>query len=95
MNRKIFSERFNRELAMMGFPDEVADKTQAIVKSFRVTSYLANGMIFGHLIPPEPHLSKIAAALDVCVDWLCGVTDKKKPYTPQDVVVQTEGESVS
>jgi len=90
MNRKIFSERFNRELALMGFPDDVADKTQAIVKTFRVTSYLANGMIFGHLIPSEPQLSKISAALDVSVDWLCGVTDKKKAYTPVETLEPVE-----
>lgn len=85
MNRKIFSERFNRELALMGFPSDPADKIQAIMKAFHVTSYLANGMVFGHIAPSVEQLNKIASILDVAPDWLSGDTDKKKAYIVEDV----------
>ncbi len=81
MNTKVFSERFNRELALSGFPEELSEKIKAVTKAFNVTSYLANAMIFGHLVPSDEQLDRIAATLEVCPDWLCGNTDKKKAYS--------------
>lgn len=84
MNSKVFSERFNRELALSGFPNDLAEKTKAVTKAFNVTSYLANAMIFGHLVPPYDQLDKIASVLEVCPEWLCGNTDRKKMYTARE-----------
>ncbi|WP_045107317.1 hypothetical protein [Legionella hackeliae] len=80
MNSKVFSQRFNRELSLLGFPEELAEKTKAVSKVFGVTRHLANAMIFGHLLPSSEQLDKIAEVLEVCPQWLSGITDRKKAY---------------
>ena len=85
MNTKIFSERFNRELALSGFPEEVAEKTKAVCKVFGVNSHLAHAMIFGHLLPKQEQLNRIAEILEVCPQWLCGITDRKKAYSGKEL----------
>lgn len=80
MNSKVFSQRFNRELSLIGFPEELNEKTKAVVKVFGVTRHLANAMIFGYTLPPHEQLDKIAEILEVCPHWLCGKTDRKKAY---------------
>ncbi|GGI87484.1 hypothetical protein [Legionella impletisoli] len=81
MNSKVFSQRFNRELSLLGFPEEINEKTKAVAKVFGVTRHLANAMIFGHILPPPDKLDKIAEVLEVCPQWLGGATDRKKGYT--------------
>ena len=80
MNSKVFSQRFNRELSLLGFPEELAEKTKAVTKVFGVTRHLANAMIFGHLLPTNEQLDKIAEILEVCPQWLSGTTERKKAY---------------
>lgn len=80
MNSKIFSQRFNRELSTLGFPEELNDKIKAVSKVFGVTRHLANSMIFGHVLPPYDKLDNIAEILEVCPQWLSGLTDRKKTY---------------
>jgi hypothetical protein len=85
MNSKVFSQRFNRELSVLGFPEELADKTKAVSKVFGVTRHLANAMIFGNMLPPEEQLDKIAEVLEVCPQWLGGKTDRKKAYPGREL----------
>jgi len=80
MNSKVFSQRFNRELATLGFPEELNEKTKAVSKVFGVSRHLANAFIFGHLLPENDQLDKIAEILEVCPQWLGGATDRKKAY---------------
>ena len=80
MNCKTFSQRFNRELSLLGFPEELTEKTKAVAKVFGVTRHLANAMIFGHVLPSSEQLDKIAEVLEVCPQWLSGVTDRKKAF---------------
>jgi hypothetical protein len=84
MNSKVFSQRFNRELATLGFPEELAEKTKAVSKVFGVTRHMANSMIFGHALPNDEQLDKIAEILEVCPSWLCGITDRKKAYSSRE-----------
>lgn len=84
MNNKVFSERFNRELALSGFPDDVTEKTKAVCKVFGVNSHLAHAMIFGHLLPSQEQLNRIAEILEICPQWLCGITDRKKAYSNKE-----------
>ena len=84
MNSKVFSQRFNRELSLLGFPEDLAEKTKAVAKVFGVTRHLANAMIFGHVLPPEKQLDKIAEILEVCPQWLGGKTDRKKAYSSKE-----------
>lgn len=86
MNSKVFSQRFNRELSSLGFPENLAEKTKAVTKVFGVTSHLANAMLFGYMLPPEPQLDAIAKILEVCPEWLSGKTDRKKAYTEREAV---------
>jgi len=86
VNSKVFSQRFNRELALLGFPEELAEKTKAVAKVFGVTRHLANAMIFGHLLPNPEQLDKIAEILEVCPQWLGGATDRKKTYPGKETV---------
>ena len=51
MNSKTFSQRFNRELSLIGFPDELTEKTKAVAKVFGVSRHLANSMLFGYCLP--------------------------------------------
>lgn len=80
MDRKVFSQRFNRELMLLGFPEEINEKTKAVSKVFDVTRHLANAMIFGQLLPTDEQLDGIAQVLEVCPQWLCGNTERKKAY---------------
>jgi hypothetical protein len=80
MNRKVFSQRFNRELSTLGFPEELVEKTKAVAKVFKISRHLANSLIFGHDLPNQEQLDRIAEVLEVCPKWLTGITDKKKTY---------------
>jgi hypothetical protein len=84
MNSKVFSERFNRELTVLDLPDEPADKIKAVSKVFGISRHLANALILGHMLPPEPDLYKIAEILEVCPQWLRGATDKKKAFSRRE-----------
>lgn len=86
MNSKVFSQRFNRELSLLGFPEDIHEKTKAVSKVFDVTRHLANAMIFGNMLPSEHQLDKIAEILEVCPQWLSGNTDRKKVYSGREVV---------
>ena len=84
MNSKVFSQRFNRELTSLGFPEELTDKTKAVSKVFGVTRHLANSFIFGHVLPDQNQLEKICDILEVCPQWLSGATDKRKAYSGRE-----------
>ena len=86
MNRKVFSQRFNRELAALGFPEDLTEKKEAVSKVFGITRHLANSLIFGHVLPDIEQLDKISAILEVCPQWLSGMTDRKKPYPNRETV---------
>ncbi|MGC1182530.1 hypothetical protein [Legionella sp.] len=86
MNSKVFSQRFNRELAALGFPEELSEKIKAVSKVFDVSRHMANSLIFGHILPKCDQLDKIAAILEVCPQWLGGATDKKKAYSNRETV---------
>jgi hypothetical protein len=80
MNSKVFSQRFNRELSGLGFPEDLVEKTKAVAKVFGVTRHLANSLIFGHVLPNREQLEKISEILEVCPQWLTGATDRRKAY---------------
>lgn len=82
----MFSQRFNRELATLGFPEELTEKIKAVAKVFGVTRHLANSMIFGHILPNHEQLDRIAEILEVCPQWLGGATDRKKVYPGRETV---------
>jgi hypothetical protein len=84
MNSKVFSQRFNRELATLGFPEELTEKIKAVSKVFEISRHLANSLIFGHILPQNEQLDKIASVLEVCPLWLSGATDKKKVYSSRE-----------
>ncbi len=85
MTNKTFAERFNRELAQFGLPEEKNEKLRAMAKVFKISGYLANEFILGHSIPTDEQLEKIASVLDVCPQWLCGKTEKKKSVSRREV----------
>lgn len=78
MNRKVFAQRFNRELSSLDFPEELTEKIKAVAKVFSVSRHLANAMIFGQILPSEEQLNHIAQVLEVCPDWLSGKTERRK-----------------
>lgn len=80
-NSKVFYERFNRELSLLGLPEDKNEKTKAIAKVFNVTRHLANEMIFGRLPASQEQLNRIAEVLEVCPRWLGGASDKKKGFS--------------
>lgn len=85
MNAKVFSQRFNREIAGIGLPEELHEKTKAIAKMFGVTNHMANDMIFGYSLPSKDKLLKIAEILEVCPKWLSGASDRKKAFNTREV----------
>lgn len=84
INVKVFSERFNRELALLDLPDEPSDKIIAISKVFEINRHSAHALILGHKSPSEIELDRIAEILEVCPLWLSGITDKKKTYARRE-----------
>ncbi len=86
MNNKIFAQRFSREIAALGFPEEHNEKIKAVVKVFGVTRHLANAMLFGNILPPTDELNRIAEILEVCPKWLSGITDRKKAHVSKDIL---------
>lgn len=93
MNSKVFSQRFNRELSLLGFPEELSEKTKAVKTVFGVTRHLATNMIFGHVLPSAEQLDKIAEILEVCPQWLSGITDRKKAYPVREATERETTES--
>lgn len=89
MNSKVFSQRFNREIALLGLPEDLNEKTKAVSKVFGVTRHLANAMIFGHATLLEQQLDKIAQILEVCPAWLSGQTERRKAYPGRENVDTT------
>ncbi|HVT61875.1 MAG TPA: hypothetical protein VHD33_00095 [Legionellaceae bacterium] len=87
---KVFSQRFNRELAAMDLPDDLNEKIKAIAKVFSVTRHMANAMIFGHMLPPKDQIDRIAEVLDVCPHWLSGRIDKRKAYSDREMLVESD-----
>lgn len=85
MNSKIFSQRFNRELLILGLPDDLNEKIKAVSKVFCVTRHLANAMIFGQSSPSPEVLDRIAQTLEVCPQWLSGETSRRKAYPEREV----------
>ncbi|NDH09531.1 MAG: hypothetical protein EBY16_07975 [Gammaproteobacteria bacterium] len=83
MNSKTFSQRFNRELSLIGFPDDLNEKTKAVAKVFGVSRHLANAMLFGYSLPSMEQLDKIAEILEVCPLWLSGETERRKSYSKE------------
>lgn len=83
MNSKTFSQRFNRELSVNGFPDDLTEKTKAVAKVFSVSRHLANAMLFGYSLPNREQLDRIAEILEVCPLWLSGETEKRKAYSKE------------
>ncbi len=86
MNSKTFSQRFNREVALMGLPEDLNEKTKAVSKVFGVTRHLANAMIFGHAMLNDIQLDKIAQILEVCPLWLGGQTERRKAYPGKEAL---------
>lgn len=84
MNSKVFSQRFNRELASLGLPEDLTEKTKAVSKVFSVTRHFANAMIFGNILPNKEQMDNIAEILEVCPLWLSGATDRKKAYSARE-----------
>lgn len=78
MSSKVFSQRFNRELSLLDFPEELTEKIKAVAKVFGVTRHMANAMIFGQIVPNDEQLNKIAQVLEVCPEWLSGRTERRK-----------------
>ncbi len=78
MNSKVFSQRFNRELSLLDFPEDLTEKIKAVAKVFDVTRHMANAMIFGQIMPSEDQVHKIAQILEVCPEWLSGQTERRK-----------------
>ena len=82
---KVFAQRFNRELSMLGFPEDLSEKIKAVSKVFGVSRHMANGMIFGQALPSHDQIGKIAEVLEICPEWLCGNTNKKKAFIGREV----------
>lgn len=89
MNSKVFSQRFNRELSILGLPDDLNEKIKAVSKVFSVTRHLANAMIFGQSSPSPEELDRIAQILEVCPQWLSGETSRRKAYPERAVPEET------
>lgn len=87
MNSKTFSQRFNRELSLLGFPDDLTEKTKAVAKVFGVSRHLANAMLFGYSLPNVEQLNRIAEILEVCPLWLSGQTERRKAFS-KDVILE-------
>ncbi len=84
MSKKVFSQRFNQELATFELPGDFNEKIKAVSTIFGITRHLANSLIFGHVVPDQEQLDKIAKVLEVCPQWLSGATDKKKAYSSKE-----------
>lgn len=87
MNSKTFSQRFNRELSLLGFPDDLTEKTKAVAKVFGVSRHLANAMLFGYNLPNVEQLNRIAEILEVCPLWLSGQAERRKAFS-KDVILE-------
>ena len=66
--------------------NDLNEKIKAISKVFSVTRHMANAMIFGHILPPEDQIDRIAEVLDVCPNWLSGRIDKRKAYSGREMI---------
>ncbi len=87
MNSKTFLQRFNRELATLGFPEEQLERIKAVSKVFGISRHLANSLIMGgHVLPNADQLDMIARTLEICPRWLSGASERRKVYPEQETV---------
>ena len=86
MNGKVFTQRFNRELAALDFPTDIKEKVIAVNKVFGLKKQIANDMIFGYIFPTSNQLLHIARILDVCPAWLCGDTERKRTFPEKELI---------
>ena len=88
MNHKTFCLRFNRELSQLGFPEEANERKEAVHKVFSVSRQSANALVFGNQLPADEDenavVNKIAMVLEVCPQWLVGVSNKRKVYSSKE-----------
>lgn len=60
-----FAERINKELTSAGFPPRTNDRARAFAKLFKISSFQANAILLGQMVPSEKLLRAIAVEFDV------------------------------
>ena len=77
MNNKVFSERLNRELDIIGVPQHNTERVEVFSKLMKIPRFKAGALLNGSF-PPDPNLlESLANELEVSVEWLRGDTTRK------------------
>ncbi len=76
MNIRLFAEKLNRELSSAGFPQNMAERSRAFGKTFKISTYQANAVLLGQMKPSESLLEAVAREFETTPERLLGVTAK-------------------
>lgn len=77
MDIKYFADRLNRELTSAGFPKHITDRARAFSKTFKISSYQANSILLGQMLPSDTLLDALSNELEVPISSLCGLQKDK------------------
>lgn len=70
MPHKIFAKRLNEELDTIGMPENLAARTAAFAKIFKISRGKAGLLLNGTTLPDETLSKQIATELEVDEAWL-------------------------
>lgn len=74
---KVLIERLEKELSANGFPAGQQERVTALSRVFNVPRVKANQLLHG-IVTDEVLVERVACEFEVSVDWLRGLSSKKK-----------------
>lgn len=78
MSYKLFRERLEEGLNIIGLPKSYEERVRAFSKVFGLSRHTSSSILNGIIIPDNQTLQIIAEELDVTTDWLLGKSNTKK-----------------
>ncbi len=78
MSNKLFSERLNNELDIIGVPSRNEQRIDAFAKLVKIPRFKAECLLTGKTMPESTLLSVLAQELEVSVAWLTGESDHRQ-----------------
>jgi hypothetical protein len=77
MTNKLFSERLNKELDSIDFPENHEQRIEALSKLIKVHRFTADSLLRGSSRPDKTILNLLAEEFEVNPDWLLRESEER------------------
>ena len=77
MVNKVFSERLNKELDVIGAPSQNSERVHALAKLLKIQKFKAEALLNGNIMPDTGTLAMLTQEFEVNGDWLLGKSDQR------------------